>query len=262
MPINCDVGERLAMKTPTGSTNTLSDNMEGVIFGIGDPLLDIIADVPIQFLEKYSLVADRGYLLNDDLKQLPTDLLSGPYEIHRIPGGSELNCLKMVQRLIGVPKAATFLGSVGRDENGEILEQVMKLSGVNAIFQRHPTEPTGVCYICVTDVHRTMVTDIGAAKSLQPKSLDDPKVWSFVEKAKYFYAEAYSLSGRFDEAMRLADHALKNNKMFAMNLSSVYLCKKYVDRIVSLLPYVDLLFGSDAEGIAFAESNNLQVRAF
>lgn len=260
VPISGNATGRLAMKSSTGSTDTLSVDMEGVIFAIGDPLLDIIADVPISFLEKYSLVADRGYLLSDDLKQLPADLLSGSFEIHRIPGGSELNCLKMIQHLIGVPKATTFLGSIGRDENGDFLEKVMTHTGINAMFQRHPTEPTGVCYICVTDVHRTMVTNLGAAQSLQANSLDDPKVWRLVEKAKYFYAEAYSMGNRFDQAKKLAVHALQHNKMFAMNLSSVYLCKKYADRIVAMLPYVDLLFGSDAEATAFAESKNFKAK--
>lgn len=256
VPISGNLSGRLAMKSSSGSTDTLSVSMEGVIFGIGDPLLDIIADVPISFLEKYSLIADRGYLLSDDLKQLPADLQSGSFEIHRVPGGSELNCFKMVQHLIGVPKAATFLGSIGRDANGDFLEQAMTSTGINAIFQRHPTEPTGVCYICVTDVHRTMVTNLGAARSLKANALDDPKVWRLVEKAKYFYAEAYSMSNRSDQAMKLAEHALKHNKIFAMNLSSVYLCKKYADKIVALLPYVDLLFGSDVEATAFAESKN------
>lgn len=44
---------------------------------------------------------------------------------------------------------------------------------------------------------------------------------------------------------QLADHAAKNKKIFALNLSAEYICEKFGDLIMKLLPSVDYLFGNE-----------------
>eukprot|EP00972_Heterocapsa_arctica_P036709 5405099-Heterocapsa_arctica.AAC.1 len=41
--------------------------------------------------------------------------------------------------------------------------------------------------------------------------------------------------------------------LFCLNLSAPYLCRYFYDRILALLPFVDYMFGSEAEYLALAE---------
>lgn len=234
-----------------------SGDLEGVLFAIGDPLLDIVAEVPVSLLKKHRLDADSGTLLGEAQKGLVEELLSGAYKITYVPGGSEQNCLKVVQRLVGVPKATSYLGCIGRDRNGEILERAMKECGINARYKYVDDQATGVCYVCLTGVKRSLVTKLGAAENPVLELLKRPENWELVEKAKFFYVEAYSVANRFEEMLLIARHALRHNKVFAMNLSCPYLSSKYKEKLNEALPYVDLLFGSELEALAFGAAQGL-----
>jgi len=59
-----------------------------------------------------------------------------------------------VQWLIGVPNATTFMGCIGRDEFGRILEKKVIEAGVNPRYKYHDTEPTGTCAVCLTGTNR------------------------------------------------------------------------------------------------------------
>jgi adenosine kinase len=56
----------------------------------------------------------------------------------------------------------------------------------------------------------------------------------------------------------LAKHAASNNKPFAMNISAEYICFVFLERLNSLLPYVDVLFGNEQEARAYAKSNGFE----
>ena len=49
----------------------------------------------------------------------------------------------------------------------------------------------------------------------------------------------------FEAVCKLADHAAKSKKIFALNLSAEYICQKFGDLIMKLLPSVDYLFANE-----------------
>lgn len=55
----------------------------------------------------------------------------------------------------------------------------------------------------------------------------------------------------------VAKHAYENNKLFMMNLSAPFLCEFFQKPMLAAFPYVDILFGNEAEADAFAKANNL-----
>ena len=71
-------------------------DMENKLFAIGDPLLDVIAEVDRSFLEKYLLGSDAEILSGKQQTGLYDDLLRS-YHVDYVPGGSEQNCMRMVQ---------------------------------------------------------------------------------------------------------------------------------------------------------------------
>ena len=50
--------------------------------------------------------------------------------------------------------------------------------------------------------------------------------------------------------LRLAKHSKENGKTYTMNLSAPFLCSVFKDAMVSVLPYVDILFGNESVNIA------------
>lgn len=44
--------------------------------------------------------------------------------------------------------------------------------------------------------------------------------------------------------LRIAKHA-NENKTFCMNLSAPFICQFFKDQLLSVLPYVDILFGNE-----------------
>lgn len=56
----------------------------------------------------------------------------------------------------------------------------------------------------------------------------------------------------------IAQHALEKNKMFIMNLSAPFLCEYYKKPMLEAVPYVDILFGNEAEADTFAKANDFK----
>ena len=68
-----------------------------------------------------------------------------------------LMCVHGEQWLIGVPNATTFMGCIGRDEFGRILEKKVIEAGVNPRYKYHDSEPTGTCAVCLTGTNRSVL---------------------------------------------------------------------------------------------------------
>ena len=56
----------------------------------------------------------------------------------------------------------------------------------------------------------------------------------------------------------VAKHAFESNKVFMMNLSAPFLCEFFKKPMRAALPYVDILFGNEAEAEAFSKANDLE----
>lgn len=55
--------------------------------------------------------------------------------------------------------------------------------------------------------------------------------------------------------LHVAEHAAKNNKLFAQNLSAPFVSLVFKDRLDKIIPYVDLLFCNEQEIEAYAQAH-------
>lgn len=107
-------------KLKVEALRTLSEN---ILFGMGNPLLDISAVVDKDFLDKYSLKPNDQILAEDKHKELFDELVK-KFKVEYHAGGSTQNSIKVAQWMIQQPhKAATFFGCIGIDKFGEILKK-------------------------------------------------------------------------------------------------------------------------------------------
>ena len=106
------------------------------------------------------------------------------------------------------------LGAVGKDKECEILNQAASKDGLRTEYQVTDL-PTGRCAVLINGTHRSMVTDLQAANAFSIDHLEKPEIWSLVTGAKFYYVGGYFLTVSPPSAMKIAKHAVENNKVFA-----------------------------------------------
>lgn len=151
----------------------------------------------------------------------------------------------------------TFVGCLGDDEFGCILERALHLAGVRSIFQRHEEKPTGTCACLIVEHERSLLANLGAALELNMDHMSSPQVSAAIDAAGAFYLEGFFMNvvSSPHSSVHLGEHCAATNKLFCFNLSAPYLCQFFKDKLAAILPYVDVLFGSFIDFQAFGEVN-------
>ncbi|XP_020094386.1 adenosine kinase 2-like [Ananas comosus] len=225
---------------------------EGILLGMGNPLLDISAVVDEEFLNKYDLKPNNAILAEE--KHLPMyDELATKYSVEYIAGGATQNSIRVAQWMLQIPGATSYIGCIGKDKFGEEMKKNSKAAGVNVHYYEDENAPTGTCAVCVVDGERSLVANLSAANCYKSDHLKRPENWALVEKAKYIYIAGFFLTVSPDSIQLVAEHAAANYKVFMMNLSAPFICEFFRDAQEKVLPYVDYLFGNETEARTFAK---------
>ncbi|XP_034049450.1 adenosine kinase b isoform X1 [Thalassophryne amazonica] len=239
-------------------TDTTADTRvalsENSLFGMGNPLLDIIAVVDKDFLDKYGLKPNDQILAEEKHKALFEELVKrNKVEYHA--GGSTQNSVKIAQWMIQKPhKVATFFGCIGTDHFGKILKKKAEEAHVDARYYEQSEQPTGTCAACITGDNRSLVANLAAANCYKKeKHLDLDSNWELVKKAKVYYIAGFFLTVSPESILKVAKHASENNKIFCMNLSAPFISQFFKEPLMKVMPYVDILFGNETEAATFAK---------
>lgn len=91
--------------------------------------------------------------------------------------------------MVETPYAATFMGCVGKDKFGTMLEQKAKEAGVNVKFQYSEEQPTGTCAVLITQSgkNRSLCTNLAAARLFSAEHLEHPDNFALVEEATHYH---------------------------------------------------------------------------
>ncbi|CAF1284581.1 unnamed protein product [Rotaria sordida] len=230
---------------------------DGTIFGIGNPLLDIGAEVPVSLLEGYNLKPNDAILAREEHKDLNETILRDFPNHHFVAGGSTQNTMRAATWLLQQPGVCIYMGCVGQDKYHQLLHDAATLAGLTLSYQVY-VDPeghiqTGTCAVLISGNNRSLVANLGAANHFTIDHLDDPKNCEYIEKAKIFYSAGFFYTVCPEAIMRICEHADKNNKLFCTNLSAPFICEVFGDRLMKSMPYVDYLFGNETESRSFAK---------
>jgi adenosine kinase len=229
-----------------------SSSYEGVLLGMGNPLLDISAVVDDAFLTKYDVKLNNAILAEE--KHLPMyDELSSKGNVEYIAGGATQNSIRVAQWMLQIPGATSYMGCIGKDKFGEEMKKNAQAAGVTAHYYEDEAAPTGTCAVCVVGGERSLIANLSAANCYKSEHLKKPENWALVEKAKYIYIAGFFLTVSPDSIQLVAEHAAANNKVFLMNLSAPFICEFFRDAQEKVLPYVDYIFGNETEARIFSK---------
>ncbi|PIA37319.1 hypothetical protein AQUCO_03000129v1 [Aquilegia coerulea] len=224
---------------------------EGILLGMGNPLLDISAVVDDAFLDKYDIKLNNAILAEE--KHLSMyDEMSSKYEVEFIAGGATQNSIKVAQWMLQIPGATSYMGCIGKDKYGEEMKKDSTAAGVNVHYYEDEAAPTGTCAVCVVGGERSLIANLSAANCYKSEHLKRPENWALVEKAKYYYIAGFFLTVSPESILLVAEHAAANNKVFMMNLSAPFICEFFKDAQEKVLPYMDYVFGNETEARTFS----------
>jgi adenosine kinase len=230
---------------------------DGLLFTMGNPLLDLQVHVDASFLAKWELKEDDAILCGE--KHIPMfKEITEKFKVGYIAGGSTQNTARVAQWMIGRKNVTTYMGCIGNDEYGKILHDKATEDGVNAVYQRHPTLKTGTCAVCLTGNNRSLCAHLAAAENFTADHLDVPENRELMTKAKFYYIAGFFLTTCPKALMTVAKHCAETNKVFSMNLSAAFLTTVFKGPMMDAMPYVDILFGNEDEATAFANEHKFE----
>ena len=233
--------------------------MSGLLFGIGNPLLDISSDVSSEYLTKYELKPNDAILA--EAKHLPIyqDLVDN-YPVEYIAGGATQNAIRVAQWMLQEPFSTSYIGCIGSDDFGKQLEKCALGGGVKVQYMVQEEQPTGTCACLITEKVRSLVANLGAANCYKKAHLLQKENWALLEQARFVYIAGFFLTVSTESILEIAKHCADTNKVFAMNLSAPFISLAFKNQLVSIMPYIDILFGNENEGEALSQALELETK--
>ncbi|MBN1837371.1 MAG: adenosine kinase [Spirochaetales bacterium] len=220
------------------------------IFGLGNPLLDLIAPVDFQTLEWTGAARGTMNLVDGERMREILGVVSG-YTL--IPGGSCANTLRGISWLrqarggASAPLApAIYCGAVGEDELGERYQEILERVGVVHRLVRKPAA-TGCSLILVTpDYERTMFTHLGACRQYGWSDLDMEALEH--SSLLYFTGFMWDTESQKEAVMLAIDRARALGIPIAFDLADPFAVTRSKSEFLGLVPSrVDVLFGNREE---------------
>ncbi len=213
------------------------------VFGLGNPLIDVILQVPEDIMT--TLNVPKGSMNLVDARR-QADILEGckDYDATEALGGSCANSMVMIAQLGG---KATFCGNAGNDHFGDTYKAQLEAEGVTSYLAQEEGV-TGSTVILVTpDAERSMNTHLGKCQDLKGSQID----LDAIADSEYLYIEGYlwDTPSQQEAVMKAVEHAKANKVKIALSLSDAFCVERNKDAFQNLCDnYVDLLFCNETEG--------------
>jgi len=231
----------------------------GVLMGMGNPLLDISAEVGQDVLDKYEVKLDSAILAEEKHLPIYKDLMDN-HNAGFIAGGATQNSIRIAQWMLtasGMENATAFMGCVGKDEYGDKLKECATNDGVLTHYMVDEATGTGTCAVLVKDGERSLVANLAAANNFKKDHLETAEAKAIYETAKFYYIAGFFLTVSVESLEIVAKHALENDKPFCLNLSAPFIIDFFGDQVATALPYADYLFCNESEAEAYAKKHDL-----
>jgi sugar/nucleoside kinase (ribokinase family) len=217
--------------------------MKNDVFGLGHPLMDIIAFVDDEFLIKHNL--NKGLFHpaeHEDIKKVLSEL----EDYILTAGDSTANTLTGITNIGG---KSIYYGSIGNDEYGTIFQKTLEKENVKTkLFTSEYS--TGIALCLVTkDGQRTFLVHLGAALNFNIKNIDENDIIN----SKVVHITGYQIDDLNMRivAIHIKNIAKKNNVLVSFDFADPGVVKRNYDFILDFLKDVDIIFANEEEAKAF-----------
>ena len=219
----------------------MNDPVEFDVLGVGNAIVDVLAEATDSFLEAEGIAKGGMTLIDADRADALYGRMGPGVEMS---GGSGANTLAGIASLGG---RGAYIGKVRDDQLGQVFAHDIGAIGVH--FATPPLAegpPTARCLILITpDAQRSMNTFLGACTLLDPDDIDA----NLVRAASVTYLEGYLFDRpEAKQAFFLAaEIAHKAGRKVALTLSDSFCVERHHAEFTRLVEKVDILFANEAE---------------
>lgn len=217
--------------------------MSAVLLGMGNALVDFAAEVMPDQPFYAEIKQNKGgffHTSEDEFEAMEQELAKGRI-IKRSCGGSVANSLKAFAKLGG---KAAFVGRIGDDELGAYFAEDLHKFGIRPILNQAMAQRSG-CSIVWLDENgeKTICAKRRAAKEFRENWLD----WKALAESDWLFVEGYWLDVNASLVVKIIKTAVAAGAKVAFTLSDPKMVVEYKPRIKNILPFVDIVFGNEAE---------------
>ena len=220
------------------------DNKKYSVVAIGNAMLDVVCEVPEQFLTQEGISKGAMNLVS---MERSNNILKLVRPIKETAGGSAANTISTLAKL-GLKTG--YIGKIADDPKGRIFKKDLIDSSIfynTKFLDISNTEATGKCIVLITpDKERTMNTYLGATEFLTDIDIDE----ELIAQSEWLYLEGYRFDGQkskeaFYKAIEIAK---KNETKIAITLSDSFCVDRHRSDFINLLnTSADTVFCNEEE---------------
>ena len=225
------------------------------VYGVCNPLVDLLSHVPDSFLKKLGIQKNVMHLVTREQQQeLLLALAEEKISLEVAVGGSGANSMIGISQLGG---RSAFSGKIGRDEHGKLYREKLEALGVcDCLAEGEGT--TGSSLILVSeDGARTMNTFLGMSQELMNPDID-PDV---IQSSKYLYLTGYlwDTESQKKAVLNALDEAKKREVKVALSLSDPFCVTRHKEDFINLLKgYASMVFCNQEEAFTLLDTEITQ----
>lgn len=216
----------------------------GNVYGIGNPLIDVIVNVSDNDLELLGLHKGTMNLISLSKRLELTDFIKNKKEPSFSCGGS---CPNTIITLASLGIEATLAGKVGNDEYGNIYKDRLTSMKVKNNLALSSDNVTGSSIILITpDSERTMNTYLGANRDFSP----DDVVEKEVSSSDFFHFTGYmwDTKNQMDAIRKALKISKANGVKVSFDIADPFAVGRYHDAFLELIrESCDIVFANKEE---------------
>jgi|TARA_B100000035_G_scaffold145413_1_gene123802 sugar/nucleoside kinase (ribokinase family) len=231
----------------------IKKNMSYDIVGIGNAIVDIIAEVDDKYLSQNNI--DKGSMSLIDF-EIANKIGSEVEIIKIISGGSVANSIVGISQQ-GLKTA--FIGKVNHDDLGNEFKKGLMEENVEFKYSPDTSQNyTGRCIILVTsDAERTMNTYLGISQQLTENDID----MKVIENSSILYLEGYLWD--LDEAKNAIKKSILKAKasstLVAFSMSDAFCVDRFREEFFEIVnDFADIIFANESEIKSLFQTDDLE----
>lgn len=225
------------------------------VIAIGNPIVDIVANVEKEDIEKYKLAWGQTVFANETNVGIFEELEKKP-EVTYVPGGSIQNSLRVCAWCLQMNKSSktkkkvTMLGCTGDDPYRQKIIDALLDNGVTPLLQIDKEATTSRCAVAVQDKERCLVPQIKASNHLNQEFVNEHMKEILSHEA--LIVEGYFLIEQFEICKGLVKKFKEQGKPVIFALSAVFCLTAHGDKMLEIANESDIIFCNMEECEALA----------
>lgn len=228
------------------------------IIALGNPIVDIISEIPETLLKKCNLTLE-GSNYSESQKKTFFEEISLLPKVKLIPGGGVSNTVRVTGWVLNQKEETknkykiSFLGCVGNDKYKNIILTNLKENNINPILQTEENFQTSLCGCGILNKERYLIPQISASKCLSKDFIT--KNLNEILSHDALILETFIMQDCYEICKNLVDEFVKNNKKILFTLGAPFIIKLYFEKVIEMANKSDYIFCNMDEAKTFIKLN-------